>query len=137
MRSQPILPRGLNILTGALIIVFGLLLVWTAAFGGNLAEIPQGAVPVLQMLIPCSTTVILAKGYDANGNGDFEILELVASGVQLAVIYFMPPDEQVISRAIVRENGISRTYTNADEFLARYGSGEAFCLAAEAVGRKT
>ena len=85
-----------------------------------LPTLPDNAKLVESRMIPCAEGVLGAAGYDANGNGDWEIAEVWRGGVRVAVIYFAPPAEQEIAHVYVVEGALVIHYTNTQEFLARY-----------------
>ena len=87
----------------------------------TLPALPDNAKLVESGMIPCSEGVLGVAGYDANGNGDWEIAEVWRGGVRVAVVYFALPAEEEIAHAYVVEGALV-VRMDREEFLARYAN---------------
>lgn len=84
------------------------------AISASLAElppIPSGARLVMEQPISCQSPPIapdlILRGYDANGNGDYEILAVHtvtngAIGPVRAILYYQLPDEARVDYIMIR-----------------------------------
>ena len=85
-----------------------------------LPTLPRGARLVVTHPVVCRDAGMgMAKGYDTNGNGDYDVAELWREGMRLAILYYDALTEQQVTHAYVQEGTKVVRYTR-EALLARY-----------------
>ena len=69
----------------------------------TLPSLPRSARLVLTRPLQCPEGMGVARGFDTNGNGDFEVVEIWREGTRIAVFYYDPNTESEITHAYVQE----------------------------------